>query len=264
MYFYFYDKLTQDKQFESQLTTLETRLIDLGINGRVEKLSIFKNAKELIEDGIKKGAHTVIAVGDDHTFTTAVNVVAPYDVTFGFIPLAPGSRYAKLLGMPVAEAAVDVLSKRRTLEVDLGKIGDYYFFGALQLPAAAELRLQCDEQYTVSPTSQTNRISILNAGDVLTSSTPLLADPSDGRLSLNITPQVNGGLLSRKTKTNGRASVFPAQRIDIDSTGETLKVSVENVFSVNTPCVAEIVPAQMKIIVGKGRLLDNQSDAATS
>ena len=62
MYFYFYDTFVSDKKNEQLLGKIENRLIELGINGRTEKLTVLKNMKELIEDAIKKGAHTIVAV----------------------------------------------------------------------------------------------------------------------------------------------------------------------------------------------------------
>ena len=47
MYFYFYDTFVSDKKNEQLLGKIENRLIELGINGRTEKLTVLKNMKEL-------------------------------------------------------------------------------------------------------------------------------------------------------------------------------------------------------------------------
>ncbi|MFH1426477.1 MAG: diacylglycerol kinase family protein [Candidatus Kerfeldbacteria bacterium] len=261
MYFYFYDKFTADKQYEQVLTLIETRLIELGINGRVEKLSIFKNARELIEDGIKKGAHTVVAVGDDRTFATLVNIVAPYDVTLGYIPMIEGSRFAEVLGIPTGEEACTTLSRRLFTTTDLGKVNDYYFLGSVELPSHTNLKITCDKQYTVQTTSDTNRVRVMNMGDILGEGAPRLAYASDGKLELVISPVVEGGMLRRKKKHSGvKESVFPVTHIDVDADGETLSVNADGVSTINTPCEIDVVTRSQKIIVGKDRQIESDSN----
>ena len=150
MYFYFYDKFVQDKQHDAAIAAVESRLIELGINGRVEKLSIFKNVQELVRDAVKKGATTVVAVGNDATFTTVANIVVDHEVTLGYIPVVDGSRFAQVLGIPTGAGACDVLSKRLCETIDVGKVRDHYFTGCLRVLNPRGVTLRCDDQYTIS------------------------------------------------------------------------------------------------------------------
>ncbi len=255
MYFYFYDKFTQDKQYESALIGIETTLIDLGINGRVEKLSIFKDARSLIEDGLKKGARTVIAVGDDKTFATVVNITAPYDVTVGFLPIVNNSKFATLLGMPSGEEACTVLSRRLTKIINLAKVGDQYFIGSATLPNNASLRIQCDDQYTVSPLSQSNTFRIMSLGDVLTETLPKLSRTADNRIELVVSPIIKSkGLFKKGSMPHSGESIFPSKHIDITSTTDPLSFTADDVVECITPCRIETAPKAMKIIVGRERL----------
>ncbi|MFC1598146.1 diacylglycerol kinase family protein [Patescibacteria group bacterium] len=256
MYFYFYDKFTQDPKYEVVLTNVETKLIDLGINGRIEKLSIFKNARELIEDGIKKGAHTVVAVGDDKTFANVVNIVAPFDVTLGFIPIVEGSRFAEVLGMPVGEEACLTLSRRLYEAVDLGQVDDMYFLGSLTLPPHKNLQMKCDDMYSVATTAETNEVRIVNLGEIVGVDEIRLGAGTDGRIDLMISPVVENGLFRRgKKQGDYKESVFPAEKIAIDAGAENLALSADGAFTVTTPCDVVAAPGALKVIVGRERLL---------
>lgn len=253
MYFYFYDKLVQDKKYEAVLMKIETRLIDQGINGRIEKLSIFKNARALVEDAIKKGAQTIVAVGDDRTFATIVNIVAPYNVTLGFIPIAEGSRFARVLGMESGDAACEALSRRLCENVDLGHVQDFYFIGALRAAVGAPLQLRCDNQYTVQTTQHTNTVEIMNMGDVLGSAR--LFPAHDKKLTVVIAPEVGGGFFSRRKRDIHSETVLTAKQIEVTSLGETATLAADDVATFNTPCTVEVVPHALKVIVGRDRLL---------
>lgn len=250
MYFYFYDKLTQEKKYEHLLITVETRLIDLGLNGRVEKLSIFKNAREIIRDAVKKGAKTIVAVGDDATFTTVVNMVATHNVTLGFIPIEPGV-FSRVLGMPVGEAACEVLSKRLYETVDLGCIQDFYFIGAATGTTTGTTQLRCDDAYTVTVPTQT-RITVGNAGDIFSSST--MNNAYDGKLETHLhTTEERSGLLRRRKQPY--PSVVRAERIDITSASTELTLTADKNASFHAPCTLTTLPHALKVIVGRDRLL---------
>lgn len=262
MYFYFYDKFTQDKKYEQSLTAIETRLIDLGINGRIEKLSIFKNAKELIDDAVKKGAHTIVAVGDDTTFANVINIVAKYDVTVGFIPIVDGSKFGELFGVLPGEEACNILSKRLCEVVDLGCVQEKFFIGALEAPRPSLLKLTCDDKYSIHTSDTTNVLQVLNMGAIIGYDEPRLSDPADGKLEVVIAPTLKPGLMSKMkmTKKSKRdsgmhESIFLCDKLSIESTGETASITIDGMTSVNTPCEVKVIPEALKIIVGRERSL---------
>ena len=69
-YYYVYDEFVQDPKFERDLAQIETRLTDLGISGKIARLALFRDPTELIRDEVRKGAKTIVAVGNDVTFRT--------------------------------------------------------------------------------------------------------------------------------------------------------------------------------------------------
>jgi diacylglycerol kinase family enzyme len=252
MYFYFYDKLTQDKKYESLLVQVETRLIDLGLNGRVEKLSIFKNAREIIRDAVKKGAKTIIAVGDDKTFTTVVNMVATHDVTMGFIPIEPGV-FSRLLGIPAGEAACDVLSKRLYQTIDLGCIQDFYFVGSVGGQTTAPVTLRCDDAYTVTAPAQT-QLLFSNVGNVFGKSS-VVENAADGALRMRlVAPSVSAGFLRRK-QPGAPETLVRARTIEVLSPNAELSLTADQNSSFHSPCTITVAPHALKVVVGRERLL---------
>jgi len=87
MYYYIYDNYLTDKKYEKELDKIKTRLLDLEIQGKHEKLTLLKSIDELVKDEIKRGATTVVAVGNDKTFLKLVDVIAQSGVTLGLIPV---------------------------------------------------------------------------------------------------------------------------------------------------------------------------------
>ena len=87
MYLYIYDSFLNHKKYTDLLTKIEKRITDLGIKGKVAKLSVLKNMKELILDGVREGVQTVVVIGNSQSFTKVINIVANLDVTLALIPV---------------------------------------------------------------------------------------------------------------------------------------------------------------------------------
>lgn len=253
MFFYLYDKITLDKKLDGALMHVEHRLIDLGINGRVERMAVFKNMRELIEDAIKRDAHTVVAVGNDATFSKALSAVAPFPaVSLGFIPMLPDTVFGKLLGIPVGPEACDVLSKRLLQQVDLGRLGKTFFITSAEVAAHPSVSVECDGLYSISALKPDTSIRIDSVGPVLTQGLGRLARADDGKLEVVLTPAASKGIFSRKVGEG--PSVFPVTHVKITA-AESLPVSVDGEVVGKTPCEIEVLPKAVRLIVGKERLL---------
>lgn len=256
MYFYFYDQFVQEKQYEVLLTKIEARLIELGINGRIEKLALFKNTRELIEDGIKKGAHTIVAVGDDKTLASLVNIVVHFPVTLGFIPVKEQSRFATILGIPMGPAACIVLSRRRTMITDVGVVNGAGFLGSIHLPINTHFRLRCDDQYTITATNAAE-IALLNLGNIFEKQnhySPLrVADANDGQLQVIVMPSTTRGILQNR-HTASRESIFFVKQVHIEPIGQKeAQLVVDAQTNIVAPCDVTINSKTLKIIVGRER-----------
>lgn len=248
MYYYLFDSSLTDKKHEALLNRIEFRIIELGINGRMDKLSILKNMKELIESAIKRGAETVVIVGDDAAVAKAVSIVAPYNVTLGIIPVGQSLRIARTLGLPEGEQACDVLSKRVVRTIDLGKANDQYFLFSLDVPGQG-VTIECDGRYRVSLTGTPRPFSICNFRPDHTRAT--FGSPEDGLLEAVIEEAPSGFLFWRKPEL--RPTVLPLKKAKINCAESSIALLLDGSTVVKTPAIVEVVPRKLRVIVGKDR-----------
>src|SRR3989344_5440347 len=152
MYLYLYDSFLNKKKYAAPLARIETRLTDLGIGGKIFRLSPLRNVEELIADEIRTGTKTIIPVGHDRTLSQIVNVSARFELTIGLIPIGPDNTIARTLGIPEGEAACNILAARIVKRIDLGRINNVYFISNLQLNVNGQaVTLQCEDQYIITP-----------------------------------------------------------------------------------------------------------------
>ena len=119
MYLYLYDSFLNNKKYSGLLAKIETRLTDLGIGGKIFRLSPLRNVTELMNDEVKSGIKTVVVVGNDKTTSTIINLAAQLSVTLGIIPVGPDNKIAQILGINSPEEACNILAARKIEKVDL-------------------------------------------------------------------------------------------------------------------------------------------------
>lgn len=270
MYFYLVDNFINDKKYEKIFTKIENRIIDLGINGRIAKLSLLKSAAELVKEEVKRGAKTVIAIGNDKIVSQVINVIAEQDLTFGIIPVGENNQIAELLGIPYNEAACDILSARRIERLDLGKVNQNYFLFKAHIKSP-EVVLNSENQYNINLLSKNNQITIYNLaaeGDLKKifprQKNYSCFNPQDGILELIIKSDEEFGqsflkifsLTKRKDSALTLAkniSFFPVKTINIKSK-ESVPVILDQYITAKTPAQVRVLPKAFKVIVGKSRV----------
>lgn len=185
LYAYLYDDFLTDSMFVKVLANIETRCSSLGIQGRTARLAIFRNPKELVESLVREGAQTIVVVGNDKSLEKVMWFLPDLPVTIGYIPVAEPCGIASLLGIPIGDAACDVVAARRIETLDVGRIEDRYFLTDVRIPDA---RAQVDVEglYRIGPSSA-GTVCIRNLGGV-TSQGVSLADAKDGLLELSVEP----------------------------------------------------------------------------
>ena len=260
MYYYLYDSFLNDKKYEKVLARIESRLTDLGINGKIGRLNILKNPNELVEDEIKSGAKTVVVVGNDKTVIQILNALAGNKAVLGFIPLGSDNKLSEVLGIPYGEEACDLLSARRVKKIDLGKANNQYFLSNLQIKSN-KVELEFEKGYKVIPVKN-NEITIYNlAGPEIMSQSKFIK-PQDGLLETLVEPQkVNLpkflNILSKpkKFKEVGKRSIFPTKKLTIKSLdSEPVSVLLDGIKVLKTPVKVEVALKKLTVIVGKDRM----------
>ena len=248
MYLYIYDSFLNDKKYTDSLIKIEKRITDLGIKGKIARLSVLKNMKELITDGVKEGVHTVVAIGNAQTFAKVINIVADLDVTLGMIPVDNNNPIARVLGIPPKTLACEVLASRIIKKIDLGKINNHYFINTAEIENG-DVVIEYDD-FKVEPTTNEHNIILYNfasEGNIFNSS------PVDGILEAVITP-IRSTLFGKK-KISG--TVLPFTKIKINSNQEEqIAILTDQQIIMKTPAEISVSPQKLKIIVGSERDFD--------
>lgn len=243
MYLYIYDSFLNDKKYTDLLIKIEKRLTDLGIKGKIARLSILKNMKELITDGVKEGVQTVVAIGNAQTFAKVINVVADLDITLGFIPIDNNNEIAKVLGIPPKILACDVLASRIIKKIDLGKINNYYFVNTAQIENG-DVTIEYND-FKIFPTTEKSKITLYNFASRETNSSPV-----DGILEAVITP-IQSNTFGRKKIEH---TILPFTKIKIASLApEQVAILSDEQIIMKTPAEIIVVPEKLKVIVGSDR-----------
>lgn len=249
-YFYLYDSYLQDRGYANTLIKLETTLADLGIPGRVGRLTLLKSVKDLVETAIRDGADTVVAVGNDITLSQVVQaVVKQPKITLGFIPLGSSHQtIAPLLGIPVGLLACHVLSGRIVTELPVGKINNQYWLQSIVVRGAPVL--ECEHSYEIT-LERPHTVRICNLDPT---GKNLGLSAVSGKLVAVITPTESVGFNLFK-KQPPPTSTLPLRELTLSSTAEELPVVVDNYRTLKTPVNITLAPQQIRIIVGKKRLI---------
>lgn len=238
MYYYIYDSFLSDKKYRKLLAQIETRLTDLGINGKINRLSFLKNINDIITDEIKCGNNTIVALGNDATINKVINIIANLDVFLGVIPIGKEQKISKILGIPEGLAACETLSARIIKKINLGKVNNSYFVSSLDA-AGRDIILECDNNFVIN-LEQTNHIKIANKN---------LFQP-ESRLEITISNQ-------------NKKFFFLPNRSDISQLkGESLLINSKKSIPIllndenkiiKTPAHLSIQRQKLSVIVGRSR-----------
>ncbi len=259
MYYYIYDTYLSEKKYEKTLDKIKTRLLDLEIQGKHERLTLLKSIDELIIDELKKGTSTVIVVGNDKTFLKVINTAARNNITIGIIPIGPENDIARTLGIPPEEAACDILAARKIVRFDLGKIKDQYFFSNLSINKNLTRLAVVKDTYKITPSAECVELNIYN---FFYNSDKSLIDkkleqvlPQDGILELAFKVKEKSKGWFKKAEGLLVDSVIKGKKFEVKSF-EYIPTLLDGLRVIKTPFVVEIEKQKLAVIVGKDRLIN--------
>lgn len=225
----------------------ETRLMDLGINGKVSRLSFLKNIDQVIKEEMQQGTKTFVIVGNDNTFGQLINYLADLEVTIGFIPIGEANNnISKLLGIPSGENACDILSARIIDGLDLGKVNNNYFLTTLKLSGNGA-GLNCDGDYYLSFEGKNDFITISN----LAAKNELPSPTNNGLFTIEIKSVEKKFLFGEKANY----SYLTSKHIFVTEEHKPISITITDENKITkTPAEIIMLPKKLKVIVGKNRL----------
>jgi diacylglycerol kinase family enzyme len=256
MYLYLYDSFLNNKKYAHTLAKIETRLTDLGIGGKIYRLSPLRDLQALLREEVSNDTKTIVVVGNDKTLSLVVNSIAKLDVVIGLIPVGTENEMARMLGIPEGEAACGVVAARKVERIDIGRINTTHFLSSINVESS-DVTIECDERYLITPQTNDALINICNLR-------PLAAagvrgdyfNPKDGLLEVLIQPVARAasgwGRFFSKTKQL-KESIIPFRKIVIRSK-KSVPVITDGQRVLKTPVKIEIMPKRLRLIVGKERM----------
>lgn len=258
MYLYLYDHFLNDNKYYKNLSRIEMRLTDLGIGGKISRLSPLKNIKELLSDEIRFGVKTIVAVGNDETVSMVINNIVNYEnITFGIIPIGKDNAIARHLGIPDEELACDVLSARKLQKIDLGKVNNTYFISGINIAAESRITLECEDSYHITPQTINCSINICNLRPAMAGEgiDERFFNPRDGFLEALVQPvgDLSKGFFGFMKKGQVlQNSIFPFKKISI-LTKKSVTVTTDGKKVLKPPIDIEVVPNKLTVVVGRNR-----------
>lgn len=264
MYFYLHDAFLQDKKYAKVLAEIDARLIDLGIQGRTGRLTILNDIRELATDAVKRGADTIVVIGDDKTVTRAIGATVGLDVTLGIIPIGENMAVARYLGIPEGAAACEVLSKRVREAIDIGKAGSNYFAFYLRALSPHVKLISAGREYSLTLLSKEAELFVCNFRPrELKREAPYRASffmPHDGKFEVVVKEREKGSLIGRWMRKNGDVSgeytilPFTTLRIEADTPEHDVRLVLDNDKVIKPPVDITVLPHEITVIVGKERV----------
>jgi len=254
MHIYIYDSYVSQKKYEKEITSVEIRITDLGLNGKIIRLGTINTLYSTIENEIIKGAKTIIVVGDNRILNQAINAIAKLKIQekfinnppLGFIPIGKkNNNTGALLGIDNSIAACDTLSARRVKNIDLGLANSEHFLTEAVI-STKNTDVKIDSSYS---------IKILKPGEI-----KIINIPTSEDLPKTITPSASDGVLELLIKTQNSKfinnqnteSVFSFKKLKISNPENA--VLIDNSISIPTPVNISIANEKINMIVGKNRI----------
>jgi hypothetical protein len=248
MYQYIYDKFLSEKRFAKELAEVENRLTDLGITGRIDRMHPLKSLRESVDEGIRQGVKTIVAVGSDETLKKLLDVVPEKGLVLGFIPMLAPSNFATALGIPEGVLACDVLSARLTETLDIGRVNGQYFLTDVYF-SGDDVTLECDGRFRVSFV-RGGKISICNIASFGSEETRHLGNPFDGYLEAVLAPVSERGFFRR---VQLEQSVLLLRRVVARAKGP-FKLTADGRELEQETAEIDIAERPVRLIIGKDRV----------
>jgi len=245
MHVYIYDDYLNKNKYTKAINRMEIRLTDLGLNGKIIRLGGIKNIKGSIQNEIKLGAKTIIAVGNNQTINKIIGAIINTDIygdfqkktLLGIIPIGDDNSIATSFGIKDEEEACNILLARRIEKIDLGLVGKHYFLNQATIQSSGT-KLDIND-YSIE-IEEKGEIKIINLLSEKIKN--IKSNPHDGKLDI---------LIQTKKKDQTFITV-DALRV----TNESEKLIIDGVLEINTPVDIQVMRDKVNVIVGKDRLFE--------
>ncbi|MEI6378036.1 MAG: diacylglycerol kinase family protein [Candidatus Falkowbacteria bacterium] len=247
MYTYIYDNELADKKYFAPLTKIESRITELGLGGRVVRMNNLRNSRDALLEEIRRVPETLVVIGGDQLMSQTISLIGGSGIPLGLIPLGTGNKLAASLGIN-EENAVNVLSARRLVQMDLGIVDDRTFLKKAEL-FGSQLALEVDELFVLHALSDLS-INIYNyLAEDEANYLPKRPVPTSGDLTLAMFKEMPQGFFKKEISREVSSINFKHLAI----TGEDVRAILDDYVEVKSPREVRILEKALDVIVGKER-----------
>lgn len=242
MHVYIYDDYLDKSRYNRVINRLEIRLTDLGLNGKIIRLSGIKNIKLTIQNELRLGAKTIVAVGNNQTVNKIIGAIIDTDIfsdfqkktLLGIIPIGDDNSIAYSFGVKNYEEACNILLARRIEKIDLGFAGQHYFLNHATISGEGTTIDLGEFSLEPAPKTEITIVNLLSDQKGIRGS-----NPHDGLLDIYIRGR-------QGYDTHLKSGSFTI-------TNQTSPLLVDNVLEIQTPVLLGAVRDRVNVIVGKDR-----------
>jgi len=258
MHVYIYDYYVNQKKYDKNLAAIETRLTDLGLNGKIVRMDIMNNIHESVQNELKRGAKTIVAVGNNRTLSQTVsalmssdNKYSNTDIPISIIPIDhQNNDIAGLLGISDADEACNILLARKIEKIDVGCANNNLFISNAIINGQDTI-IKINDDYSVEAMNA-GTISVFNLmPEDKNLPWKIKYSPQDGFLELFITINPTKKLLSLKNRKINRESYFSINNITIFN--ENFPLLLDGSIRIKCPAQISVMKNAVSLIVGKNR-----------
>jgi hypothetical protein len=244
MHLYIYDDFLEKNKYTKTINKIETRITDLGLNGKIIRLNNLKNVEGAIWNEIKRGARTLVVVGNDRSFNKILKILLAKEVSYflnktflAFIPVET-SQVALSLGIKSYTDACNILLARRTENIKVAKANDYYFLSQAEI-LSKNIIINIDDAYSIVSDGKSS-IYIINMPLFdISKSLPKKINPRDENLHIYI---------------NSKGySFLSVKQVEISSVSKNY-ITLDNSTKIKLPCTLNMSEKEINLIVGKKRV----------
>ncbi len=247
MNIFIYDSFLSEKKYSNTLSKIETRITDLGLNGKIIRLSLLKNIIGSIDNEIKRGAKTLIAVGNNHTLNKVLNSLCVSNhpdalkIPIFIIPVGKeNNEISQNLGISNFLNACEILSSRRVEELNTVTANSSYFLSEANINTIGT-KVEIDKNYT---------IEIIEQGSIIINNLNLnKKELPDNTICLPNDDKIELFIKSKKDKKI--KSVFAFDKIIIENKNKNL--ILDKSAEIKAPVIVKLSEKKIKLIVGKDR-----------
>lgn len=245
MNIYIYDDYLNKSKYSRVLNRVEIRLTDLGLNGKIIRLGAIKNIRDVIQNEIKSGAKTIVAVGNNQTVNKIIGSVIDNElygffqknILFSIIPIGEDNSIADSLGIKKEEEACNILLARRVKKIDIGLVNNYYFLNKATIESQGSV-IDINGEYIIE-SQERGTISVFNLKSSANDDKNIKVNPIDGKLDVYI-------------KNRGKdLSFLSVDKLKISNPNYPLVL--DDIIEIKTPADINVIAGKLNVVVGKDR-----------